>query len=156
MDNLFKHNTKGLVGRFNYDYMSKYIAEFSFRYDGSSRFPKGQQWGFFPSVFAGWRISEESFIKNTDALSFLTNLKLRASYGEVGDDSSSTYQFVSGYNYPATGGHWQTLAPGYIFDDVFVNSVGFRVLPNPNITWYQAKMYNAGIDGDILNGFTGF
>jgi len=61
---VWKISNKGLVGRVNYDYSSKYIAEFSFRYDGSSKFAKGNQWGFFPAGSIGWRISEESFMKN--------------------------------------------------------------------------------------------
>ncbi|WP_240050259.1 TonB-dependent receptor, partial [Bacteroides salyersiae] len=65
----------------NYDYAGKYLIEGSFRYDGSSAFAKGHRWGFFPSVSIGWRISEESFIKNVDALSFVDNIKIRASYG---------------------------------------------------------------------------
>ena len=81
---------KALVGKFNYDYKGRYMVDFSFRYDGTSSFPKESRWGFFPAISAGWRISEEHFIK--EAVPFLTNLKLRASYGEMGDDSgANTY-----------------------------------------------------------------
>ena len=94
---------KAFVGRINYDYKSKYLAEFSFRYDGSSKFAKGSQWGFFPAFLGAWRISEESFFKNTEALSFINNVKIRGTYGILGDDDASTYQFLSGYTYPSGG-----------------------------------------------------
>lgn len=138
---------KGLVGRLNYDYMSKYIAEFSFRYDGSSKFAPGHQWGFFPAGSIGWRISEESFIKNASALSFVNNIKLRASYGKMGDDSSSSYQFLSGYNYPSGG---------YVFNDSYTNGLGLRGMANPYITWFTSKLLNVGLDADLWSGLLGF
>lgn len=155
-EGLYHYANKGLVGRLNYDYASKYIAEFSFRYDGSSKFPKGKQWGFFPAVSAGWRISEESFIRDNQALSFINNLKLRASYGVMGDDGASSYQFITGYNFPATkGGNNQGLQGGYVFDGQFYNGVGFKNLPNPNITWYEVKTFNIGLDADMWKGLLG-
>ena len=89
---------QSLVGKVNYDYKGRYMVDFAFRYDGSSSFPKGSRWGFFPSVSAGWRISEEAFMK--ELLPFLTNLKLRGSYGKMGDDGgASTYpQNIVAYN----------------------------------------------------------
>ena len=78
---IYRVTNMGIVGRVNYDYQSKYLAEVSFRYDGSSKFAKGHRWGFFPSASVGYRISEESFIKEFAPLSFITNWKLRASYG---------------------------------------------------------------------------
>lgn len=151
---LWKQTNKGLVGKFNYDYKSKYLAEFSFRYDGSSKFAPGKQWGFFPDVSVGWRISEEGFMKNNSSLSFIDNLKLRASYGKMGDDGASSYQFITGYTYPA-GGSNQGLAGGYIFDGNFVNAVGFTNLPNPNITWFTVNTLNVGLDLDMWNGLLG-
>ena len=71
-------------GRFNYTFDQKYIAEFSFRYDGNTLFPDGKRWGFFPSVSAAWRISQESFMEPTS--DWLSNLKIRASYGTTGND----------------------------------------------------------------------
>lgn len=138
---------KGFVGRINYDFSSKYIAEFSFRYDGSSKFASGNQWGFFPAGSIGWRISEESFMKNTSSLSFINNLKLRASYGKMGDDNSSTYQFLSGYNYPSGG---------YVQGGSYVNGLGMRGMANPYITWFTSKMLNVGLDADMWNGLLGF
>jgi TonB-linked SusC/RagA family outer membrane protein len=143
---LYKYTNKALVGRLNYDYNSKYLAEFSFRYDGSSMFQKGKQWGFFPSGSIGWRMSEESFIKDNEALKFVSNLKWRASYGIMGDDRASTYQFLSGYNYPSNG---------YVFGGNYTNAFGMRGMPNPNITWYEAAMLNIGADAELWHGLLG-
>lgn len=151
INGIWKTANKGLVGRLNYDFEGKYIADFSFRYDGSSKFPVGKQWGFFPAGSLGYRISEESFFKNNNALKFVDNLKIRASYGLMGDDGASTYQFVSGYDYPYNGNS-TALAGGYMFGGSFVNSLGFRNSPNPNITWYTVKTANAGIDAGFWNG----
>lgn len=154
-NNIRENASQGLVGRFNYDYKGKYLAEFSFRYDGSSKFPSDNRWGFFPAASIGWRISEESFIKNK--LTFMDNLKLRASYGKMGDDSASDYQFVSGYDYPNTsGGSNNNYPTGYMFGGAYINSLGFRAVPNPNITWYTVKTLNIGLDADMWNGLLGF
>ena len=143
----FDMANKAFVGRINYDYKSKYLAEFSFRYDGSSKFAKGSQWGFFPAFLAAWRVSEESFFKNMDALSFINNVKLRATYGILGDDDASTYQFLSGYSYPNGG---------YIFDNSYISGLGFRGMANPNITWYEAHTADIGLDIDMWNGLLSF
>lgn len=153
--NLWNQANKGLAGRVNYDYMSKYIGEFSFRYDGSSKFPTNKQWGFFPSVSVGWRISEENFIKNVDQLSFINNIKLRASYGEMGDDGASSYQFITGYDYPY-GGNAKKLPSGSYFDGKFYNAVNFKNLPNNNITWYTLTTLNVGLDVDMWDGLFSF
>lgn len=154
-NNLNEHASQGLVGRFNYDFAGKYLAEFSFRYDGSSKFPSDNRWGFFPAASLGWRLSEEAFIK--DNLSFIDNLKLRGSYGKMGDDSASDYQFIAGYNYPNTAGGTNNNYPtGYVFGGDYVNSLGFRAVPNPNITWYTVKTLNIGLDADMWNGLFGF
>lgn len=148
---IWKNSNKGLIGKFNYDCNGKYLAEFSFRYDGSSKFPKNKQWGFFPALSTGWRVSEEPFFKEIIQSSIINNFKIRASYGIMGDDAASSYQFISGYNYPYKGSSGG-LAGGYIFDGKFVNSIGFRNAPNTNITWYEVKTKNAGIDIDCVNG----
>lgn len=146
--------SQSLVGKFNYDYKGKYIAEFSFRYDGSSKFPSNSRWGFFPSASVGWRMSEEAFIK--DNLEFIDNLKLRASYGKMGDDSAAEYQFITGYNYPNTEGGTNGKYPkGYLFGGNVINSLGFSSVANPDITWYTVKTLNVGIDADLWNGLLG-
>ncbi|WP_300704850.1 TonB-dependent receptor [Bacteroides sp.] len=147
--------SQALVGRFNYDFKGRYLLEFAFRYDGSSKFPAEGRWGFFPSASLGWRLSEESFIK--DNLSFVNNLKIRGSYGKMGDDVVAAYQFISGYDYPNTAGSKFNNTPiGYFFNGSFVNSLGFRAVANPNITWYTVKTLNVGIDADMWNGLLGF
>ena len=149
---LSERANKALVGSLNYDFLGKYLFRFAFRYDGSSLFPEGKQWGFFPSVELGYRISEESFIK--DNASFISNLKFRGSWGELGDDSASSFQFIEGYDYPASGGNRNRPA-GYVFGNTFVNAIGFRNAPNPDITWYTSTMKNIGVDMDLWNGLLG-
>jgi TonB-linked SusC/RagA family outer membrane protein len=151
---LSENASKGLVGRLNYEYGGKYLFEFAFRYDGSSKFPKGKQWGFFPSLSLGYRISEEAFIK--DNISFLDNLKIRGTWGQLGDDSASTFQFVEGFDYPQSNGNRETYPKGYVFGNTFVNALGFRNAPNPDITWFTATMINLGVDADLWNGLLGF
>ncbi len=96
-DGEFRENRLGLVGRFGYDFKTKYFLETSFRYDGSSRFAPGNEWGFFPSVSAGWRLSEEAFFEPLKET--IPNLKLRASLGTAGNDGTAAYQWLSGFTY---------------------------------------------------------
>ena len=138
--NIYELANQGLVGRFNYDYLSKYLVEYSFRYDGSSKFMEGNRWGFFPAVSLGWRISEENFMKNT--LPFVSNLKLRTSWGQLGDDSASSYQFLTGYTYPSGN---------YVFDSSVTSGLGFKGMANENITWYKATTKNIGLEGNLWN-----
>jgi len=133
--------SKSLIGSFNYDFSGKYLFDFKFRYDGSSRFPKGSQWGFFPSLSAGWRMSEENFIK--DNFTFIDNLKLRASYGEMGDDASAS-------NYPPILGYGLSNNVSWVYNGVMNGGVQAQAIPNPNLTWYHIKMYNAAVDFGIL------
>lgn len=150
-NNVYRNANRGYVGKFNYDYSGKYLAEFSFRYDGSSKFASSKQWGFFPGGSLGWRISEENFIKNTAAGDVIDNLKLRLSAGLMGDDSASSYQFITGYDYPFKGNP-QKLPDGSLFNGSWVSSLGFRAAPNPNITWFTVLTLNAGLDWNLWNG----
>ena len=154
---------QAMIGRASYDYASRYIAEFQFRYDGSSRFHPDHRWGFFPSASAAWRVSEEPFFKSIDALSFVNQLKFRASYGELGDDlaDSWNYEWLPGYTYPSTSGNAENgynnqYAPGYIFGGEFITGMTPKALPNYDITWYKAKTFNIGVDFDGWNGLFGF
>ena len=132
----------GYVGRIDYDYAGKYLAEFSFRYDGSSKFDKAKRWGFFPSVSAGWRISEESFMKPYSNV--IDNLKLRASWGRLGDDESvEGYQYITGYTYPHGS---------YILGNNVIRTLAPKGLPNKDITWYTSDIYNLGLDFDLWHG----
>jgi TonB-linked SusC/RagA family outer membrane protein len=135
--------SRSLIGQLNYDFMGKYLVDFRFRYDGSSRFPEGSRFGFFPAISAGWRLSEESFIKNT--LTFVSSLKIRGSYGEMGDDSSAG-------NYPpATGYNLNSNEYGWFYGGVLTGGVSASSIPNPNLTWYKIKAYNIGLDFGILD-----
>lgn len=150
-----EYASNGLVGKLTYDYYGKYLLDLNFRYDGSSKFPKNKQWGFFPGGSIGWRISEEPFLK--DNISYLDNLKIRASYGKMGDDGALDYQYLSGYDYPNTSGAPRGNYPtGYMFDGSYTNALGFRSAPNPNITWYTVNTFNIGLDADLWNGKLGF
>ena len=138
--------TKGIIGRVGYDYKAKYIVDFSFRQDGSSKFVNTHQWGFFPAASVGWRLSEEPFIQQLIAPHILNNLKIRASYGKTGDDGSTAFQSFPGYDYPRDG---------YIMGGTFVNGIASRGIVNPNLTWSTAKTLNVGIDADLYKGLIG-
>lgn len=140
---LYIYTNKALVGRFNYDYDSKYLTELSFRYDGSSKFAADNRWGFFPAASVGWRMTQESFIKDASISNVLSDFKLRASYGLMGDDSASSYQYLTGYDYPSGG---------YVFGDEYVNAMGIRGMANTNITWITAAMLNLGVDFELWRG----
>lgn len=148
---LYDYRTNSLVGRLSYDFKGKYLAEFSFRQDKSSRFAPNQGAGFFPSVSAGWRLSDEGFWKNSKALSFIDNLKLRASYGVLGDDGQLYYQFLNGYLYPANGSNNQ-VPSGAVFNSSFLNAIQSTGIPNPIVTWATSHTFDAGIDISAWQG----
>jgi len=156
-DQIYNYTSNGIVGRVNYDYAGKYLVEYSFRYDGSSRFPEDKRWGFFPNYQLGWRISEESFIKNN--FSFIDNIKIRGTYGILGDDAAANaYSFISGYDYPYAGGSTQQgkYPSGYFFNGVFTNVLGFRAPANMDVTWYTSKTVDIGLDVDLWRNKLGF
>lgn len=157
---LYELANAALIGRVNYSYKDRYLLEGQFRYDGSSKFAKGHRWGFFPSVSAGWRISEEPFFKSIDELKFIDQLKFRASYGELGDDGSLMYDWAMGYTYPSTSGnaengYYNQYAPGYILDGKFVYGASPLALPNTGITWFKSRTFDAGFDFSAWNGLLG-
>ena len=158
---IYAANYNAFIGRANYSYANRYLLEAQFRYDGSSQFAKNHRWGFFPSVSAGWVISEEKWFKNISFLKDIEQLKLRVSYGEMGDDSGAGYDWVSGYTYPSTsenaqGGYFGSYAPGYIFNNKFVYAATPMAIPNEQISWYKAKTFDIGIDFSAWNGLFGF
>ncbi|RAK03202.1 TonB-linked SusC/RagA family outer membrane protein [Larkinella arboricola] len=136
------HNARASwVGRAHYEYRNKYIAEFSFRYDGSYIFPENSRWGFFPSGSAAWVLSEEKFFK-VPVISFL---KVRGSVGLLGDDGAgliAAYQAQTNYR----------AGLPYVFGTSVYNGIQAGTPPNLNITWEKALSYNAGIDFGLLNG----
>jgi TonB-linked SusC/RagA family outer membrane protein len=128
------------IGRLNYDYKGKYLVEFSGRYDGSYRYHLDKRWGLFPVVSAGWRISEESFMKN---LSFLSNLKFRGSYGQIGQDTGAPFQYIPGFT---TGGGWYEFSNGE-------TTLGLNTpaLVNENLTWMTNTITDIGVDIGVFN-----
>jgi len=130
-------------GRVNYDYDQKYLVEFVWRYDGSNKFAKGNQFGFFPAVSAGWRMSEENFWKNN--ISFITNFKLRGSWGQTGNDRIKNYAYLSTYEF--------TQGKSYVFgvsnDNKLLNEAR---IPNPAVTWEVSNQMNIGFDASLLQG----
>jgi len=136
------------LGRFNYDYKGKYLLEVSFREDGSYRYAPSQRWGFFPAVSAGWRIGQESFFKNTFA--FISDLKLRASWGKSGQDAGSAFQYYEGYS-------WGGVSGGFIFaPGVLTLGMVPPGIVNSNLTWVNTTTYDAGFDLDMWRGKLGF
>lgn len=135
----------GFMGRFNYNYADRYLLEFSARYDGSWKFPPNHRWGFFPSISGGWRISEEPLWHKFNLQKYVQNLKIRASWGILGDDNISGYDANSwrgGYNYGTTGA---------VIDGAYVTGASVRTLPITNISWIKAHMFDIGIDFGIFN-----
>jgi TonB-linked SusC/RagA family outer membrane protein len=149
-DDLYTFTNKGFIGKVAYDYLSKYLVDFSFRYDGSSRFGPGYQWGFFPVASIGWRPSEEAFIKDNDKLSFISNLKIRASYGVMGDDSFADYQFLTGFEYP-----YNKYGGGYVFNDKPTSGLQPLAAPNKSFTWVTSKTLDIGLDFELWSGLLG-
>ena len=137
--NTSESSLNSIFGRADYSFDDKYFAQFAFRYDGSSNFPKQGRWGFFPSASAAWRVSEESFLEQYK--DNVGDLKLRASYGILGNQNVGPYQYQTSYfNY----------ANAYGFDNAIVGGSGFS-LGNPDITWEKAATLNIGVDATLLN-----
>jgi TonB-linked SusC/RagA family outer membrane protein len=126
------------IGRVHYGFSSKYMAEFSFRYDGNYKFAPKKQWGFFPSVSAGWRISQENFMKN---ISLLSNLKLRGSYGTSGNDDVNAFMWSQTYG----------KSTGYILGTSLYDGLSPNAMPNPDVTWSTSKMTDIGIDYGLFD-----
>lgn len=129
-------------GRLNYSFNGKYLAEFLFRYDGSQIFPEGSRYGFFPGVSAGWLVSEESFMNNVGFVDFL---KLRGSYGQIGNDRVAAYQYLQSFSF----------GQNYVFGNGDVPGIFANTLPNPNITWEVAEKLDLGIQSTLFNGLLG-
>jgi TonB-linked SusC/RagA family outer membrane protein len=119
-------------GRINYFFQNKYLLNFSIRWDGSSRFGKNNKYGCFPAVSLGWRVKEENWLKDVDALS---DLKLRVSYGKTGNFQINDY-----------GSYSLLQANNYILNGVLVNGLAPATSPNPNISWEKTDQWNAGFD----------
>lgn len=135
------YKTLGFFGRINYDYMGKYLLEVSCRADGSSRFAEGDRWGVFPSVSAGWRISEENFFKPVS--DWWSSLKLRASVGSLGNQQVDYYAYL------------QTITSDNQFSYTFdgEGKAYYAKISNPissGLTWETVTTYNVGLDMSFL------
>ena len=126
--------------RLNYDYKERYLIEFNGRYDGTSRFAAGSRWGFFPSVSAGWRISEEPFFAK--AKDYVENLKLRTSFGRLGNQQVGYYDYIRGINIGTLGYVFGSTKPIYATIDAPVAA---------DLTWEVIDQYNVGVDAAFLN-----
>ena len=132
----------GFFSRVNYDYKGRYLFEASGRYDGSSRFAAGNRWGFFPSASLGWRISEEPFF--TPAKSVVSNLKLRASAGTLGNQNVSNYAYMRTIDIKTFSGY--TFGEGS-------NRAQYAAISAPNsgsLTWETTYQYNVGLDASFF------
>lgn len=131
-------------GRANYSFNDRYLLEGNVRYDGSSRFAKDNRWGFFPSVSAGWRISEEDFWKNSKISDAFDNLKLRVSYGVLGNQNIGVYPYQQTYD---LGHNYVFGNPASLIPGTYVSSY-----KNQNITWEKTAITNVGLDFGLFNG----
>ena len=137
---------QGIFFRANYDYLGKYLLEVNGRYDGSSKYRSGHQWGFFPSVSAGWRLSEESWFE--PARKLFDNVKLRASYGQLGNQvTTGNFDYLSYLD-------GETL--NYVMGNAVINGLKPATLPSLNITWEKVTTANFGLDLNLLKNRLAF
>ncbi|HSC55296.1 MAG TPA: TonB-dependent receptor [Phnomibacter sp.] len=124
-------------GRLHYGFDDKYILEANFRYDGSSRFAEENRWGFFPSFSAAWRINKESFLDNAN---WLDNLKLRGSWGKLGNQSIPLFSYVDAIS----------LGQNYSFNGTVVGGTAITQISDPSITWETTTLTDVGLDIDVF------
>lgn len=142
-DDKYQNAIMSYFGRFNYDYDNRYLLELNARYDGSSRFLPENRWDLFYGVSLGWRLKEENFLKDVD---FLSDLKLRLSYAEMGNQSGiSNYDGVQIYNL-------ETGTGAYVGTDKLSYIKTSGVLASTSRSWERIKNYNLAVDFGFLNG----
>lgn len=129
----------GFLYRVNYSYKDRYLIEASGRYDGSSKFPTNQQWGFFPSFSVGWRLAEESFMESTR--NWLDNFKLRTSVGSLGNGSVDPYLYMSNVSVGKTSA---------IIDGTLQSYASTPNIVPSSLTWEKSTTYDVGVDIDLL------
>ena len=138
---------QGLVGRVTYGYDDRYLAEFNAGYNGSENFLQGKRFGFFPAVSLGWRISNEEFMAGT--AQWLNNLKIRASYGEVGNDIYTVNGTAQRFLYEEK---WSQVSNAYYFGSSGKTGIYESQYPNLGVTWERAHKYNVGLEFGLWNG----
>ena len=146
---LFQAARQNYIGRVSYNYANKYLLDYNMRYDGSANFPAGKRFGYFPSVSAGWRISQEDFFHSNT----IDELKLRGSWGKTGNDAVLPFQYIQ--NYLLTTGQNPTnnyLGQGYFFGPNATPEASFILgpTPNPNITWERATTTDIGLETQLF------
>lgn len=143
--NKIEYALRSAFGRINYTFDNRYLLEANVRYDGTSRFPKDKRFGAFPSFSAGWRLSEEDFL----TASWIDNLKIRASWGQLGNQEIGNYAFYNTYVFGQNYSFGNLLTPGISINAKMANSF---------ITWEKTDQMDIGVDMDVLGGklnFTG-
>ena len=136
-------------GRASYNYNEKYMAQFTLRADGSSNFAPGHRWGYFPSASVGWVITNEKFMEKT--ASWLDFLKLRASWGQNGNQSIDNFQYLMTFGFSAASGYFYGVG-----NHVSPTTGGYaNVLQNPDVTWETSEQLDLGIDARFLGGRLG-
>ena len=123
------------LARAQYDYKGKYLLSAAIRADGSSRFGKNNRWGYFPSVSVGWRVISEEFMED---INWISNLKLRASYGISGNFNIGNYEHIALLSY-----NQYVLGKG---EGTLVSGLRPSQLPNDDLSWEKTRMYNVGLD----------
>lgn len=137
----------GYVARLNYEYDGKYLFELSGRLDGTAYLPSKNRWGLFPAISVGWRLSEESFIK--DRFDWIDNLKLRMSAGQLGSENGLGY----GISYISMVS--LTDKPVFVGNNTLYRSLNLGSVPNPNLKWQLTDTYNIGVDASFWKGLLG-
>jgi TonB-linked SusC/RagA family outer membrane protein len=145
----------GLVGRFTYDYSSRYLLEFNMGYNGSENFPASKRFAWFPAVSTGWNLTEESFFKNLISPDILDKLKIRGSFGVVGNDATA-----SGFRFLYLDSEYSTGGGAMFGDGTPVSGSGYieGKLGNPAVTWETATKQDIGLELSMFNSkltFTG-
>ncbi|EHQ25905.1 SusC/RagA family TonB-linked outer membrane protein [Mucilaginibacter paludis] len=140
------YNRRSVISRVAYNYEEKYLLEGQLRADGSSIFAAGHQWGYFPSISAGYRISKEDWFH--DRVKFIDDLKFRASYGVLGDDNINAFQYINNYSF----NNYVVLDNGT--GAAVVSGIDLTKLANANITWSTAKKTDFAINAVFLKNFT--
>ncbi len=138
---------QGLVGRVTYGYDDRYLLEVNAGYNGSENFMEGKRFGFFPSFSLGWRLNNEAFMSNTK--DWLNNLKLRASYGQVGNDIYKVNGVRQRFLYEQK---WSQLGGAYRFGTSGYTGIYEGQYPNYGVTWERANKYNVGLEFGVWNG----
>ncbi|MGN6264085.1 MAG: TonB-dependent receptor [Ginsengibacter sp.] len=136
----YNFTRRSFISKVSYNYAEKYIVEGQLRIDGSSIFPEGKRYGYFPSVSAGWVLSKEKFFQH---IGFIDMLKIRASYGTLGNDNVGQFQYYNNYAFNNS----------YVLGGQIQSGIDLIKLANPNITWEVAKKTDIGLNANFLKDF---